>query len=352
MKTAEILKKSSEGDALNKEDLIQLLSLKPSSPEALAVMAQARRISDRVTDKKAEVHGQFALDLAPCSANCEWCSFAAKNGVFPDKWQIDVEDALECALKFEEEGANAVLVMTTADYPLSKLLEIGSEIRKKLNPSLPLIANTGDKTLHQAMKMVDAGFHGVYHALHLDEQKRNALKTEKRLESMRNFQEAGLAVGTCVEPVGPEHSNEELAEMMLFTASIRPAFSGAARRIPVPNTAMAELGTISELRMAQIVAVTRLAMPRETRGNCTHEPCTLGAIAGATLFWAEVGANPRDDHEKTEEGRGKDVAFCKELYNETETDVLEGGSLHFMKAPVPKAPSGELIPTANMVETL
>ncbi len=59
-----------------------------------------------------------------------------------------------------------------------------------------------------------------------------------------------------------------------------------------------------------------------------------------------------DDQEKTEEGRGKDVAFCKELYNETETDVLEGGSLHFMKAPVPKAPSGELIPTANMVETL
>ena len=228
--------------------------------------------------------------------------------------------------------------MTTTDYPLSKMLDIAREIRRNISPDIPLIANTGDKSEKQAQQMKDAGYDGVYHALRLDEGKRNVLKPEKRLETIRNLQNAGLWVCTCVEPVGPEHTNEELARMIALTASFTPAFSGAARRIPVPNTSLAEKGMISELRMAQIVAVTRLAMPRESRGNCTHEPCTLGAIGGASIFWAEVGANPRDDQENTEESRGDDVGECQDIYWESGWEVLEGPSKHFTEAPTPTPP--------------
>ena len=59
------------------------------------------------------------------------------------------------------------------------------------------------------------------------------------------------------------------------------SYSGAARRIPIPGTEIAKRGSISELRMAQIVAVTRLGVPRTVLGHCTHEPCTLGGLAGA-----------------------------------------------------------------------
>ena len=170
------------------------------------------------------------------------------------------------------------------------------------------------------------GFSGVYHALRLREGKDTGLSVEKRKQSIINFKEAGLEVDTCVEPVGPEHTNEELADMIAFTASINPSYSGAARRIPIPGTAMAGLGAISEMRMAQIVAVTRLGMPRSVRGNCTHEPCTLGAVAGANLFWAEVGANPRDIEEKTEEGRGETVASCRSIFQESNWDIRKGPS--------------------------
>ena len=155
---------------------------------------------------------------------------------------------------------------------------------------------------------------------------------KKRKRSIRHFIEAGLEVGTCVEPVGPEHTNDELAEMIRFTASFDPAFSGAARRISIPGTEIAKRGMISELRMAQIVAVTRLGMPRTVTGNCTHEPCTLGAIGGANLFWAELGANPRDTETKTEEGRGETVAACKAIFSESDWDVLEGPSRFYRKA--------------------
>jgi biotin synthase len=188
------------------------------------------------------------------------------------------------------------------------------------------VANVGDQTLKNAKKLKDAGYTGVYHALRLREGVDSGLAPEKRKESIRHFLEAGLKVGTCVEPVGPEHSNEELADMILFTASFNPAFSGAARRIPIPGTTLAAKGAITELRMAQIVAITRLAVPRTVSGNCTHEPCTLGGIAGANLFWAEAGANPRDTQEKTEEGRGETVESCRSLFRESGWDTLSGPS--------------------------
>ena len=117
-----------------------------------------------------------------------------------------------------------------------------------------------------------------------------------------------------------------------FNYSLRgfnPAFSGAARRIPIPGTAIAKRGVINEWRMAQIVAVTRLGMPRSVMGNCTHEPCTVGAIAGANLFWAEVGANPRDIEEKTEEGRGETVHSCQSIFHESNWDVWTGPSRYY-----------------------
>jgi biotin synthase len=184
----------------------------------------------------------------------------------------------------------------------------------------------GDQPLANAVKMREAGFAGVYHALRLREGTDTTIAPERRRESIRNFQEAGLFVGTCVELVGPEHTNEEIAQMILYTASINPAYSGAARRRAIPGTALAKKGMISELQTAQIVAVTRLATPRTVLGNCTHEPCTLGAVAGANLFWAEMGANPRDTEERTEKGRGHTVANCRNMFRESGCSVLEGSS--------------------------
>ena len=62
------------------------------------------------------------------------------------------------------------------------------------------------------------------------------MKPERRRQSIQNFIEAGLSVGTCVEPVGPEHTNEEIADLRLYTSSFDAAFSGAARRRNLTRT--------------------------------------------------------------------------------------------------------------------
>lgn len=332
MEPADVILKSRDRELLTRSEITRLLECPADSPEAYVVMAEANRISKELTGNRAEIHGQLALNLGPCPCNCMFCSFAQGNGVFQEDIRLDADSIVASAQQLEREGVNAIYVMVTATYPLDLFIEMSCEIRRNLKPRTVMIANVADQSLSDAVKIKDAGYAGVYHALRLREGTDTGLSPDKRRASIRNFLEAGLEVGTCVEPVGPEHTNDELAEMILFTASISPAFSGAARRISIPGTRMAERGMISELRMAQIVSVARLAMPHTVHGNCTHEPCTLGSLAGANLFWAEVGANPRDTEAKTEEGRGDTVADCRQMFHECGWKVLEGPSRYFDNA--------------------
>ena len=329
MHIGELIKKSRAGEVLSREELVYLLSHESDSAETYMVMAEATRISKELSGGKAEVHAQFAINLAPCPCDCLFCSFAKINGVFTEATELTPEQAVAYALQFESDGANAVFMMSTAKYPFEGFIEMSQEIRNNLKPETTLIANIGDQSLKNAGKLKEVGFSGVYHAVRLREGMDTSLSVKKRKESISNFKEVGLEVGTCIEPVGPEHTNEELAEMIEFTASFNPSYSGAARRIPIPGTAIAKRGVINELRMAQIVAVTRLGMPRTVMGNCTHEPCTLGAVAGANLFWAEVGANPRDTEEKTEEGRGETVSGCSSIFQESNWDIWSGPSRYY-----------------------
>jgi biotin synthase len=326
MRTDDLFRKVGAGEVLGTAECALLLSYPPHSKEALATMATAREVSAEVSDGHAEIHAQLALNLGPCPMNCSFCSFSRANGLFQEDKKLPVEQAVEYARLFEAEGANAVYVMTTAYYDLGEFVEVSREIRNNLKDETVMVANVGDKTKCEARRIREAGYQAVYHALRMREGSDTDIAPEQRLKSINNFKEAGLIVGSCVEPVGPEHSGEEIAGMIRKVSEFGPAFSGAARRITIPGSPLEKHGMISELRMAQIVAVTRLGTSREVTGNCTHEPCTLGALGGANLFWAEVGANPRDTRERTEEGRGSTVELCRGYFRETQWETLAGPS--------------------------
>lgn len=329
MNVHDIIKKSRNSEQFSREEVVAMLSLPTNALETFVIMAEASRISREVSGNQAEIHAQLAVNLAPCPRDCLFCSFAVANNIFRSSIIIAPEEAAAKARQFEEDGANAIYVMATATFDMGQYLEISREIRRQLRTETLMIANVGDEFAANAVSLVGAGFQGVYHAIRLREGIDTTISTTRRYESIRAFQDAGLAIGTCVEPIGPEHTNDELADSILFTAFLYPSFSGAARRIPIPGTAMAERGMISELRMAQIVAVTRLAMPRSVLGNCSHEPGTIPIMSGANLLWSEVGANPRDTKEKTEDGRGYSVPAIRKLFEETEWQTLEGVSQFF-----------------------
>ncbi len=326
-----LITKSLHGEEISAEEIALLFEIPLFSKGSAKIIAASRWKSERACDGLAEVHAQVGLNIAPCPRNCAFCAFAEKNKVFATASELSVEEAVTAARQFEEDGANAIYVMATADYQFAKYIEMSREIRNNLRTATVLVANIGDFDIKEARLLKNVGYSGIYHAVRLGEGFVTSIPVEQRLRTLKNAQEAGLTVGTCVEPVGTEHSIEELVEKTLITRDASPCFSGAARRIPIPGTELAPHGMVSEARMAHILAVLRLAVDYNTPGNCTHEPNVIGAAAGANLLWAESGSNPRDTEEKTEEKRGMTVQDCMMVFREAEWQVLQGPSKFYSR---------------------
>jgi biotin synthase len=327
----DIVSKVFEGHSLTRDEIVYLLSSKHQSLEEGFIMAAANVINRMVSKGRAEVHAQIGLNLSPCPNNCLFCAFAAKNGVFHESQELPIEDIVQLALKAEADGANALFFMTTHDFAFKKYIEISKEVRKKLKPETVMIANMGDFGYEEGRQLKEAGYSGIYHAVRMGEGRDTQIDPRVRLNTIRAAREAGLLVGTCVEPIGPEHSIEEITDKILLGREMEPCYSGAMRRISIPGSELERYGMISEYRLSFLVAVVRLAMGRDLIGNCTHEPNLLGTVSGANLFWAEVGTNPRDTETETSRGRGLNVKSCIKMFREADFDVLKGPSVIYSK---------------------
>jgi biotin synthase len=325
----DIVKKVSAGESINREEIEYLLRIPTHTIEAGLVISAADKINREASNNTAEVHAQIGLNLSPCPNNCSFCAFAAKNKVFKEPKELALEDILQMAQRAEEQGANALFVMATGDYPLDKFIEVSLEINAHTKPGTIMIANVGDFNYDEAKKLKAAGYAGIYHAIRMGEGKDTQLDPDMRMNTIKSAREAGLLIGTCVEPIGPEHTIEEITEKIMIGRQMKPCYSGAMRRINIPGSSLEQYGMLSEYQLAYWVAVVRLAMGRNLKANCTHEPNILGASMGANLFWAEVGTNPRDTKEETSESRGMDVYYCQHLFKEAEYQLLPGPSIFY-----------------------
>jgi biotin synthase len=324
-----IIKKTLSGGILTREEITTLFKIPLFSYDWSLIHSASRQMCEKTSNGFAEVHAQVGLDIAKCPRNCKFCSFASCNNVFIESFDLSVDEVVKRSIDFENDGANAIYLMTTARYPFNKFIEVARHVRKSLKPDTVLIANIDDFNEKQAIQLRDAGFSGIYHALRMGEGIDTTITPERRLQTFKAAKEAGLAIGTCVEPIGPEHSIDELVEKTIITREIKPVFSGAMRRIPIPGSEKEKYGRLSETKMAHIIAVVRLATGLEIPGNCTHEPNVIGVAAGANIIWAESGSNPRDTEKETEGKRGLTVQQCREILKEAEWKVLIGPSRLF-----------------------
>lgn len=326
----EIVEKALAGEQLDAGEIARLYAIDPFSKESYYVQWAGRKMSMEASNGIAEIHAQIGLDGSSCPKNCQFCSFAACNKLRKGKLEMPLEDVLDYARIFEEDGANLILMLTTGNYSFEKLIDTVQAVRKVISPDMPLLANTGDFNLEQAQELKAAGINGIYHAVRLGEGVVTGISVETRMETVAAAQEAGLKLCTCVEPIGPEHTVEELVESTLLSRSLHPVFSGAGKRITVPGSMLDKYGMLSESRSSLYVAVYRLAAGYEPPLNCSGHS-VLAANAGANIAWTEVGTNPRDLVERTEKGgRGQSIMQARKTFMNTEWEIRKGFSPYWM----------------------
>src|SRR3990170_5782214 len=164
-----IIEKAEAGEILKADEIAILFEIPLFTFESAYIQSIARRMSEKASGSLAEVHAQVGINIARCPRNCLFCSFAAGNKVFNEDIALPVEEVVTHALEFESDGANAIYLMTTAQYPFGKFIEIAQEVKNSLKTDTILVANIDDFSEKQAFQLNDAGFTGVYHALRLGE---------------------------------------------------------------------------------------------------------------------------------------------------------------------------------------
>lgn len=322
-----IINKALDGALLSHGEIVELLSVKNLSPEAFAIWQAGREFTSTLNDGYAEVHAHIGLDAAPCPMNCQYCSFAEVNGVFTEKVTYPLEKVIQDALDLEAAGVNALYLVTTVLYGRRAFLEAAAQVKAALKTNIPLIANIPDFGPDYARELAEVGINGVYHVIRLGEGKFTSCKPEVRIKTIESALEAGISVGNCIEPIGPEHSPQEIADLVIIARDLGVAFSGAMRRTTVPGSVFEEHGDISYGRLATYAGAIALGTGTSVRGNCSHEPSQLCAQAGANIMWATRGTDPRDT--AVESTRGLSASQVKDIWWETDWKVWEGPSRYY-----------------------
>ena len=285
------------------EDVEALLRIPLESEGFYRLLSASARLSRRKFGTRGYVFAQIGLNAEPCPKNCGFCSMAQTHYVMDATWQKDASAIVREAEALSRERIDDFFLMTTADYPQDRFLEMGRLVRSVLSPEQRLVANVGDFPPEYGAALREAGFTGFYHICRLREGVDTGIAPAVREATLAAGIGAGLELYYCIEPIGPEHEPHELAAEIVRARELGIDVMAAMRRIPVPGTPLAERGRISALELTRVVAVTNIVV-NPARSMNVHEPVQMALLAGVNQLYAELGANPRDVRSLTEKGRG------------------------------------------------
>lgn len=287
--------KAMKDQDLTREELIGLIDIDPDSEECDYLGKAAREVKRKNTGDVAHIGTSIGLDLRPCPMSCRFCSLGEKWHLFEGEYELSDDTVLGLLDYILKKGFNKVTLRTTEFYPIERLCEIARKMRNRYGDLFGMSANTGELTPEKAKMLKEAGFNGIYHAVRLREGIDTPLKVETRIATIKAAQSAGLRVSSGVDPIGVEHTSEELADLIMLYRELKVDGMCTMKRINLPGTPYEGIPEISERRLAQMTAVNRLA--GGSRWTVAAHPITkLGLEFGADHISVETGANPRDNN--------------------------------------------------------
>ena len=288
--------KSPEGLAseLTRDQVIQLLSIEPGSDDYQLLGRAAREVAEKITGNKAYLWGAIGVDFAPCPMNCDFCSLGEAWGITTEVREYDEAETVRQVREYVQQGVYWIVLRTTEFYSKEHLAQMIQTIRKQVPGSYRIGLNIGEFDLETANWLSQCGVNFIYHSLRLGEGKDTRFNPQDRIHTLNAVKNSPLDLVFLVEPIGIEHTNEEIADICLLAKNCIVIVSGAMARVPVPGTPLGIYPQISPERLAQIIAVTRLLGGYKVPDICVHPFCKEAAEFGANVTVIETGSVPRD----------------------------------------------------------
>ena len=309
-RASELLIRGYNRQRLTKEDCIYLLSFQEFSPEATFSRDLFARFFREHCDNTAAIGAQIGVYTGPCSGDCGFCNFGvshtmSKTYEMPDDVLISYLD--RCT---EHGDVGTVSLMTNHDCPAETLEHYIGIARDHLPKDVRIMINTGDRTLEECRRLKKAGAVEAYHVCRMGEGRDTTLDPEDRWRTIRNLKEAGFTVSTCTEPVGSEHSVEEIVDNYFRGIDEGCDYGYLALRMPVFGTPLGGVPTLSIKRYRQLQSVLGLASSWHS-GSKDVTGWDTGYFSGLNTLSAEFAGSPRDSAPLSEKSVGHTLEWCR-----------------------------------------
>lgn len=306
--------KALSGITLSKSEIVELLEIETSSDACTYLRQKANEARQLLTDNKAYMWGAIGLDYAPCDASCDFCSFGTAWGLVETEKIYTLPAILSKVKEYVNNRVHFIVLRTTQYYSLERLAEYIQAIRKEVEGDYEIIINAGEFDLPTANRMKENGVDGVYHAIRLREGINTRFKTEERLDTLSAVKQSPLNLIHLVEPVGIEHTYEEIADRFLCSLEYGVYISGIMARIPVKGTPLGDKPRLSDEEIAKMIAVLRLSGGKTVQHICVHPASELAIQSGANVVVIETGAIPRDQALVTGKWMNFDYTAAKKIF--------------------------------------
>lgn len=322
-KVAEIIARAQEGKAPTYDEVLELLALDEASPEATAVRGAANDLVRSKTGNACAMWGQIGIDMYPCEADCQFCSFAKSTTCFTEHVTMPVDEVVKRAKEFTKGGdLYGLWLMCMNSYDEDYFLEVVKAVRAAIPPQTMLFSNIGDTDVEYFKKLKAAGLDGAYHVKRLGEGELTKISPERREATIAAAHEAGLQVQDCCEPIGADTANEAIATRLFEIKQRDDDYgvyngSGVMKRNSVPGTRYEGLqNEITDLRLALIGSIQVFVMAGQSQMPwfAIHEPNSVSLLSGGNSICAETGFNPRDTAEDTAGNHGLDVPAVRQMF--------------------------------------
>ena len=291
------------------EDCIRMLSFPEDSPEADRIIRAASDFALDASGGLGRIAVQIGIITGPCYADCEFCVFRASSRLM-DQYEMSASELSTYLRRILSDGAvSAVSLMSIADFDFRLFLERVKLARSLLPPSVKIFTNTGDLSFGEAARLKEAGVDGAYHAIRLGEGIVNMMEPLDRFRTQENLKTVEIPLFTGVEPIGPEHTPEEIARAFYDALGRGCACCSASAREAVDGTPMKDMGEISSRRLQQIRSALLLS---STSRSISGLGGYGGFYGGFGWAMAEYAGSPKDVNEVSENGLGRTVEWAKE----------------------------------------
>lgn len=277
-----------------REVIIRLLELDSNSEEVAYLRSRACEVAHYTSKNRCSISGAIGVDMCSCDMNCKFCSFGTEWGLVKDEVRFTKDEIIEMAREYVEAGVTTLTLRSTEFYDMATLTEWLSDIRAQVPGNYVINLNVGEMTPAMAEAAYQAGATSAYHVVRMREGIDTPFDPALRERTIRAIADSPLRWGTCIEPIGIEHTNEELADKVLYNMSLHPYGIGVMFRVNVPGTPFEGVPDVPKERMLHILAVVRIAVGATIRCVSCHPALPEALYSGGSGFTVERGANPRD----------------------------------------------------------